>query len=218
MANKVFRILSLSDQVVERMYSDHIKSMFPEVDLILSCGDLPYYYLEFILDTLNAPMYYVHGNHDPEVEIGDHGEKKYPWGADNLHGKIIDHKGMILLGYEGSIRYSEGIHQYTQMEMWIQVLKNVPGLLWNRIRKGRYVDILVTHSPADGLGDEEDHAHTGFKAFRWVIERFKPRYHLHGHVHRYDRNQPSSLMYLETIILNVSSFQQFDFEIGGNHG
>ena len=218
MANKVFRILSLSDQVVERMYSSHIKSMFPEVDLILSCGDLPYYYLEFILDTLNAPMYYVHGNHDPEVEIGDHGERKQPWGAENLHGKIIEHKGIILLGYEGSIRYSNRNHQYTQLEMWLQVLRNIPGLLWNRIRKGRYLDILVTHSPARGLGDEEDRAHKGFKAFRWVIERFKPRYHLHGHVHRYDRNQPASQQYHETIILNVSSFQQLDYEIGEDHG
>jgi len=218
MAKKVFRILSLSDQVVERMYSAHIKSMFPDVDLILSCGDLPYYYLEFILDTLSAPMYYVHGNHDPEVEIGDHGERKHPWGAENLHGKLIDHNGIILLGYEGSIRYSNRNHQYTQFEMWLQVLKNIPGLLWNRIRKGRYLDILVTHSPARGLGDEEDQAHKGFKAFRWVIERFKPRYHLHGHVHRYDRSQPASQLYRQTMILNVSSFQQFDYEIGDDHG
>lgn len=218
MAKKVFRILSLSDQVVEGMYNPHIKSMFPEVDLILSCGDLPYYYLEFILDTLNAPMFYVHGNHDPEVEIGDHGERKYPWGAENLHGKIVNHKGMILLGFEGSVRYSSGIHQYTQVEMWLEVMKSIPRLLWNRITRGRYVDILVTHSPARGLGDEEDRAHTGFTAFRWLIEWFKPRYHLHGHVHRYDRNQLSSHLYRETTIMNVATFQQFEYEIGGDHG
>lgn len=218
MPNKVIRILSISDQMVDRMYSPHIRSMFPDVDLIISCGDLPYYYLEYILDTLNSPMYFVHGNHDPEVEIAEHGERKYPWGAVNLHGKIVDHKGMILLGYEGSIRYSNSIHQYTQWEMWLQVLKNVPGLVWNRIRKGRYLDILVTHSPAHGLGDENDPAHTGFKAFRWLIKRFKPRYHFHGHVHRYDRSLPPSRKYCNTLILNVSSFQVVKLEIGESNG
>ena len=35
--------------------------------LILACGDLPYYYLEYIVGLLDVPLFYVHGNHDKVV-------------------------------------------------------------------------------------------------------------------------------------------------------
>jgi len=214
MAKKIIRILSMSDQVVDRMYSPHVKTMFSDVDLILSCGDLPYYYLEYILDTLNVPMYFVHGNHDPLVEIGMQVERKQPWGGENIHQKVIEHLGVIIVGFEGSIRYSNDMHQYTQLEVWFQVLKKVPRLLWNRVWNGRYLDILLTHSPALGLGDGEDPAHIGFRAYRWLIKVFRPRYHLHGHVHLYDRNDRKPLEFYRTTILNVSSFHLLEIVVG----
>jgi len=214
MAKEIIRILSLSDQVVDRIYSPHVKNMFAGVDLILSCGDLPFYYLEYVLDTLNVPMYFVHGNHDPEVEIGNHGERKQPWGAENIHCKLVEHQGVIILGFEGAIRYSDGKHQYTQFEAWRQVLRMVPGLVWKKFSTGRFLDILVTHSPALGLGDDVDPAHTGFQAYRWLLRVFKPRYHLHGHVHIYDNNERKPRIFQETTILNVSSFQRLDFRPG----
>jgi Icc-related predicted phosphoesterase len=211
MPEKEVRILSISDQVVDRMYSPHVKTMFSDVDLILSCGDLPYYYLEYLLDMLSVPMFFVHGNHDPEVEIGAHGDKSYPLGAKNIHGRVVEYRGIIILGFEGSIRYSNANRQYTQSQVWFQVIKKIPSLLWRRIKSGRYLDILVTHSPAQGLGDGEDPAHIGFKAYRWLIKVFKPRYHLHGHVHIYDRNKQQHHQFYDTTIVNVCNFQRLDF-------
>ena len=217
MQKKDLRILSLSDQMVSRMYSPHVKKMFPDVDLIVSCGDLPYYYLEYILDALNVPMFFVHGNHDPEVEHssrGRRGNRSHPWGAENIHGKVVEFQGITILGFEGSIRYSKAKHQYTQVEVWFQVLRTIPRLLWNRLKRGRFLDILVTHSPAYGLGDETDPAHQGFRAYRWLIEVFKPRYHLHGHIHVYDRNERNNHKFLETEIVNVCWFQVIELKSG----
>ena len=201
------RILLLSDQVIERLYSKHINQLFPDVDMIISCGDLPYYYLEFILDTLNVPMYFVHGNHDSVVEIGERGERKAPWGAENLHRKVVFVDGLILAGFEGSIRYSKAHYQFTQAQAWMQVLLMAPRLLWNRIRYGRFLDILVTHSPAYDVSDKDDHAHTGFQAYRWLIKTFKPRYHFHGHVHIYENQGFSPEHFMETTIVNACPYR-----------
>lgn len=217
MAQEKIRILSLSDQVVDRLYSPYVKNIFSDVDLILSCGDLPYYYLEYILDMLNKPMYFVHGNHDPEVEIGAQRDRKQPWGAENIHCKVVVHKGITILGFEGAIRYSKEKHQYTQLEVWLHVLRMVPKLIWMKIKTGRFLDILVTHSPAEGLGDDIDPAHTGFRAYRWLLQVFKPRYHLHGHIHIYDRNDRKPINFQDTIIINVSSYYKLNFLMGENH-
>ena len=51
------RVLAISDEVEQLIYSDRIKERFAHVDLVLSCGDLPTYYLEFIVSSLNVPLY-----------------------------------------------------------------------------------------------------------------------------------------------------------------
>lgn len=208
------RILLLSDQVIDRFYSKHIKQLFPDVDLIVSCGDLPYYYLEFILDSLNVPMYFVHGNHDPVVEIGEKGEKTAPGGADNLHRKVVYTKGVIMAGFEGSIRYSKAHYQFTQRQVWMQVLLMVPRLVWNWVRYGRALDILVTHSPAYDVTDEDDHAHIGFQAYRWLLNTFKPKYHFHGHVHIYEHQAFSPEQYLDTTVVNACPYRVVEIDGG----
>ena len=60
------KILALSDQVEERIYSLAGQGHFREVGLVLGCGDLPYAYLEYLVSALNVPMFYVPGNHDPQ--------------------------------------------------------------------------------------------------------------------------------------------------------
>ena len=207
MENNEFTILILSDMVADKLYGLHIRDIFPDVDLILSCGDLPYYYLEFILDMLRAPMFFVHGNHDPAIEIGVNGNRSQPGGARNLDNEVINHQGLLLAGLEGSIRYSKAIYQYTQFQMWLKALRLVPKLLANRIRYGRYLDILVSHSPAWGVGDKDDPAHQGFHAIRWILKVFKPKYHLHGHVHLYSLNEKFTRMFEETMIINASRYR-----------
>ena len=212
------KILLLSDQVVDRIYNEHIRRMFPDVDLILSCGDLPYYYLEYVLDILNRPLYFVHGNHDSVVEHGSHGERRYPWGAENLHRRVMRHKGLIMLGFEGSIRYSRSRYQYTQFEAWVQVLSKLPRLFWNRLVHGRALDILLTHSPAYQIGDREDPPHRGFIAYRWLIEKFKPRFHFHGHIHRHDHRRSKPMKYQDTMIVNACPYQVVEIDPGDFNG
>jgi Icc-related predicted phosphoesterase len=45
------------------------------------------------------------------------------------------------------------------------------------------VDIVVTHAPPYGIHDGRDVCHTGFKAFRALLDTLRPRYFLHGHTH-----------------------------------
>ena len=57
------RILAIADEVDDAMYTDKLARLRP--DLVLSCGDLPFDYLEFIVSRLDVPLVYVPGNHDP---------------------------------------------------------------------------------------------------------------------------------------------------------
>ena len=206
-------MLVMSDEVDQRIYSSYLKENFSEIQLLLSCGDLPFYYLEYIIDVLNVPMFFVHGNHDPEVEVGHAGNRRHPWGAVNLDNRVVIFKGLILAGFEGSIRYSKKRHEYTQLEMWFKVLRTVPKFWWNKLRRGRYLDVLITHAPAWDVSDRLDPVHRGFKAFRWLLETFKPRYHFHGHVHQLDRSQDAVVKFHETEVVNTYTYKRIVIQI-----
>ena len=47
----------------------------------------------------------------------------------------------------------------------------------------RGFDVLLTHAPARGIGDEPDRAHTGFSAFLRLMDRDHPQAMVHGRVH-----------------------------------
>ena len=134
------RILAVADEVVDALQRPTIARRFADVDLIVSCGDLPYGYLDYLITLINKPAFYVHGNHDVDVEHTERGPRRVePLGADSLDRRtIVGPKGLLLAGLEGSIRYDPAsAHQYTQLEMWLRTGKLVPGLAWNRVRRGR---------------------------------------------------------------------------------
>src|SRR5436853_7562460 len=98
------RVLAVSDVVEPQLYSSSLKSWLGPVDLIISCGDLPPYYLDFLASHLNVPLMHVIGNHcalphDPDTNRCSPDE--YP-GAYNLDGRLATHRGLILAGLEGS--------------------------------------------------------------------------------------------------------------------
>ena len=97
------KVLALSDEVVERLYSLSASGHFKEVEFILGCGDLPYTYLENILTFLNVPLFYVPGNHDPNYNSDD--SKSYVEGGSNLDLQIARHKKYLIGGFGGSVRY-----------------------------------------------------------------------------------------------------------------
>lgn len=208
------RILAVSDRVLDKLYSSQARRMFPDLDLIVGCGDLPFYYLDFLTSALDAPLVFVHGNHDaPEQYAADGTVWRGVRGGVDIHGKIFTHKGLILAGLQGSMRYkSRSDYMYSESEMRVLVAQMVPRLLWNRQRFGRALDILVTHSPPFGIHDRPDLPHTGFKVFLSFLRLFKPRYHLHGHIHIYRQDEIVTSDFEGTKIVNVYPYRLLEIE------
>jgi hypothetical protein len=207
-------ILAISDKVLDYLYGPGCRRKFGHIDLVISCGDLPYYYLEFILTALDKPLCFVRGNHANKVEYSRRGSFTAPRGATDLHRRTSRHLGLLLAGVEGSLRYNRGDYQYTQAEMWSHVLSLVPGMLANRVRTGRFLDVFVSHAPPKGVHDKPDRAHTGINAFAWLNQVFKPGYHLHGHIHRYHPEDPASTQAGATLVVNAYGHQELSIETG----
>jgi uncharacterized protein len=210
------RILALSDIELGTIYSPQIIDRFETVDLVIGCGDLPYYYLEYIVSMLKAPLYYVRGNHASKVEEGEFGTRTYPWGAIDLHRRVHhDSSGLLMAGIQGSIRYNLGPYQYSQSDMWLLVWSLIPQLMFNRLRYGRYLDIFVTHAPPWHIHDADDLPHQGIKAFRWFDRVFQPGLHLHGHIHIYRQGVIMQTTFWKTRIINAFGKREFILAPGG---
>ena len=214
------KILCISDKIDPQVYSPMIKERFKDVDLILSAGDLPLNYLDFIISNLNKPLFFIFGNHHTE-ELRHY---KKPWnsmilqgvreylgcGAIYLGSKVKKEGNFIIAGFDGSIRYNDGPNQFTNFEMNIEILKIIPKLLWNRIVHGRFLDALLTHAPPKGIHDKNDKCHIGFKSFLWFMKVFKPKYLVHGHIHLYDLNDIRSTKWNDTTVVNAYSHYIID--------
>jgi Icc-related predicted phosphoesterase len=185
--NESVNILAVSDQAEDRIYVLSSSGHFQEIELLLGCGDLPYEYLEYLVTMVNAPLFYVPGNHDPQFDLTTSAARVQ--GGSNLDLKTVRHKKFLIAGLGGCIRYRpNGINQYTQAEAYSRAFRLIPKLLLNRIQYGRALDILISHSPPFGIHDDSDPAHHGLKALNWLIRVAKPRYHFHGHTHFYKTN------------------------------
>jgi uncharacterized protein len=210
----LMKVLSLSDVVIPFIYSAQIAERFADVDFGIGCGDLPYYYQEYVISRLDIPFYYVRGNHSQILERTATGAHKGPRGAIDLHRRVINYKGLLLAGVEGSGRYRPGPYQYTQDEMWMHVFMLVPGLLRNLALKGRYLDLFVTHAPPQGIHDQDDLPHQGINAFRWFLKVFKPAYHFHGHIHIYHPDTVTQSTYRQTKVINTFGYRETVIEMG----
>lgn len=177
---------------------------------MLGCGDLPYPYLENLVTLLNIPLFYVPGNHDPTYNPENTLARVE--GGSNLDLKLVRHKQFLIGGFGGSIRYRpDGTNQYTQREGYFRSLRMLPRLYFNRIKYGRALDILITHSPPFKIHDDDTQSHQGLKAINWLIRLATPRYHFHGHTHFQRRNlSPSETTEGLTKIINVFPYKVVD--------
>jgi len=214
------KILCVSDQIDPLIYSSSIKQRYGDIDLILAAGDLPLDYLDFINSTLNKPMCFVLGNH----HTGDYShDNSGVWqyngcencechssGATCVDTKVRYEEGLIIAGLGGSMCYNRGENQFSDFQMYIRMLKLFPGLIFNRIFRGRYVDILLTHAAPRGIHDREDKCHIGFKCFVWFIKVFRPKYLVHGHIHLYDLSELRTTKYNDTLVINAFSHYIID--------
>jgi uncharacterized protein len=208
------KVLAVSDEVVDHIYSPLIKKNFGEVGAVIGCGDLPFYYLEFIVSMLDVPLYYVAGNHDKREQFMSDGRVvSRAEGCVNIDGAVLRHKDWLLAGLGGSIRYRPGErNMYTEADMSGRIAGLAPRLVYNRLRWGRYVDILVAHSPPRGIHDQDDPAHIGFEAFCRFMRRFRPRLLLHGHAHVYRRDVTTETDYCRTRVINIYPYRVIDLD------
>jgi Icc-related predicted phosphoesterase len=206
------RILAISDKIVPTLYSPAIHQTVGQVDLVLGCGDLPHYYIDYVVSMLDVPCYIVQGNHASGAEF----EEPDVFAGAPRHHQDIDERavitqGLILAGLEGSIRYNRNPRfQYTQSQMWRKVWRLGLQLMWNRLRYGRALDILIAHSPPAGIHDGPDRAHQGFDSFLWLMRTYKPRYLLHGHKHIYRHDEVTVTQYDTTTVVNVYPWRIID--------
>ncbi|MDR2716511.1 MAG: metallophosphoesterase [Treponema sp.] len=197
------KILCVSDQIDPLVYSNSIKKRFADVDMILGAGDLPLDYLDFIVTNLNKPLLFVFGNHHVEELVNDDKPGNCNFSSTHLGSKIRREEGLIVAGLGGSMRYNRGPNQFTEFQMYGEIAKLIPILLFNRLFHGRYLDILLTHAPPKGIHDKPDKCHSGFKAFLWFMKMFKPRYLVHGHIHLYDLSDVRRTRCMKTEVINA---------------
>ncbi|WP_105618422.1 metallophosphoesterase family protein [Vallitalea okinawensis] len=195
------KILTVSDHESKYIWDYFDRERFKDIDLVISCGDLKPKYLSFLVTMIHVPLIYVHGNHD------DRYERTPPEGCMSIEDQLYIHNGVRILGLGGSYRYNDGKNQYTEDAMLRRVKK-----LRKQLRKHNGFDILVTHSPAYGLGDGEDLPHRGFNCFNDLLDQYKPSYYIHGHQHlNYNRQQKRITQHNETTIVNAYEYYIFNY-------
>ena len=192
----MMKILTIADEEYPGFYEYYTPGVFSEYDLILACGDLKQRYLEFIVTLASCPVLYVRGNHDESYKTMP------PEGCICVEDQIYVYNGIRIMGLGGCYKYKDGMNYYTEKEMKKR-FRRLKFQVWRR--KG--IDILLTHAPAYQLNDMEHLTHRGFQCFREIMEKYRPKYFIHGHVHKnYGRNIPQRSRYQETTVINACGY------------
>ena len=195
------KILAISDEECPALRDYYTHGRLDGYDLIISCGALNAKYLSFLVTMAKCPVLYVHGNHDVNYD------QVPPEGCDCIDDHIVVYNGVRILGLGGCRRYHPGPHQYSENQM----KRRIARLSWTLKRMGG-VDIVVTHAPPAGLGDDEDPAHWGFQALVDLLDKYQPPILVHGHVHTsYNHQLPREIIYKDTRILNAC--ERYVFEV-----
>lgn len=195
------KLLLLSDKESPYLWDYYQPGRLAPYDLILSCGDLNARYLSFLVTMGHAPLLYVHGNHDVSYRY------RPPEGCDCIEDCLYVYKGLRILGLGGCAKYNGGQHQYSEKEMRRRIRR-----LWWELKKSGGVDIVLTHAPPAGYGDGDDYAHRGFECFLELIDRYQPKYLIHGHVHiNYGTDIERELEYHGTKIINA--YERYELDI-----
>jgi Icc-related predicted phosphoesterase len=219
----VVRVLAVSDEVDEALAAD--PGPVRTAELILACGDLPFDYLDTLMNALDVPLVFVPGNHDPDVSgyrtsragltlrAGLPVRAPWPDGSVNADGRVIDVAGLRVAGLGGCRRYSAGPNQYTDAQFSRRAARLRAAARWRGLRDHRKVDVLITHAPPRGVGDEDDPAHRGFGALHGLVGALRPAVLLHGHTHPSGaRDQPSRLR--GTLVRNVTGWHLLEIAPG----
>ena len=225
------KILCVSDTTSSLAFSSNVAEIYKGTQIIMSCGDMPMASHDYLSTMLKKDVYYVYGNHNLETfrKEMDKDEKfaaRFNRDSDHeFYGFLIDGKcvrdkstGLLIAGLGGSMRYNNGDSQYTEAQMRRRIRRMAMTLRFNKLKYGRYLDILITHAPPFGIGDGEDLCHRGFKCFLDFMDRYAPKYLLHGHVHLDDHNANRITRYGGTQVINVFGSYMLDDDGLGDTG
>ena len=84
--------------------------------------------------------------------------------------------------------------------------------LHRKIRRAGGVDIIIAHAAPTGVECGDDYAHRGFDCFRELIDRYQPKYFIHGHVHmNYGRQIERRTTIGSTTVINA--YERYEVEI-----
>jgi len=195
------KVLTVSDTVSDELLdSPHRTKLQSDVDLIISCGDLPPEFLSSLRHRFDVPLMYVLGNHD--LRYGS----SPPGGCHCIDRRIVSFNNFTLVGFSGSRWYNGGMNQYTEKEME----RSIGRMRFSLWRNGT-PDIVVTHAPPRHVGDAEDPCHKGFKGFNRFIEKYSPSYFIHGHIHKNFEDDLERITIInETQVINSYGFYVFE--------
>ena len=232
------KILCLSDYVDPLIYNQNVRETFGDVDLVLCAGDLPLDYVDFVVTMLNKPTYFIFGNHNlkdfshyhknvhttPDTYRADFRHDTFGHGGTYAGFKVFRDSSftikdpltgkdspLLIAGVSGSLEYNKGLNQYTEIQMKRHLLRMVPSLIKNKIKYGRYLDILLTHASPRHIHDKEDPCHKGFECFNWFIKKFRPTYLIHGHIHLYDMREKRITVSEDTTVVNAYAHWIIEF-------
>ena len=182
------KVLIFSD--LHGSYINKLPKEKPDVVFIL--GDLTWNEVRKIDTLYTCPKLGVLGNHDrPDLFDGT--------SIVNMHRKSIDFQGFNIAGFGGSPTYNNREYgQYREAE----VSKFIRSL-------DKPIDIFLAHSnpqfsPSLNMKD----SHRGFSSFTTLIEKHKPSYFLHGHLHE---NFEKKYLKTKIICIHGYSYVQISF-------
>lgn len=198
---KKYKILLVSDIPILRKYSaEYIKKLCRDIDFIIAAGDLGNDYLDYLFTLLNKDLIFVNGNH---VYNRCHNIDF----CKNIDQKLINFRGLRIMGFDGSQIYSYNPHQYSEFQVKAMIMKKLFALIW------RKPDIVVSHTPPFGIHDQGDHVHTGFRSYHYILKFFKPKLWIHGHIHLEHHHKIQESVIDGVRFVNAYGYKIIDFEV-----
>lgn len=195
------KILAVSDVDAKYYFDYYAPGKLDGIDLILACGDLHREFLEFLVTMSNRPVLYIHGNHDEGYD------QRPPEGCVCVDDQIFVWNGVRILGLGGSHRYRDGKYMFTERQMRRRIRR-----LWFQLWRHKGFDILLTHAPARHINDFDSVSHRGFECFVELLDRYRPKYFIHGHIHKnYGVSIPQKTLRESTTIINAYDHCVFDY-------
>jgi uncharacterized protein len=207
------RLLAVSDEIDPALEEAATRRAMGSIDLVLGAGDLEPSYLAFLADAFGVPLLYVRGNHDVGAAWADAEHGVVPEALPD--GRVHHEAGLRLLPFSGAPRYAphgraNAEQQLSGTSMWGKVLRAWPGATTRRPL------LVLTHAAPRGVNDAPDHAHRGFAAFRWLLDRLAPPLWLHGHATLVQRGiEARTARRNGTVLVNVTGATLVELESAG---